>query len=118
MFGKLKKAAKKVKQRLTIGDTDPEVVEAYRQAQRQGRLERARREGYATGIGAKKKRRGASVGGIFDMITTAGKNINRNIERSYSGGTVLDLGGGVSGTRKKRKSKRKKKRKRKVVVYV
>ncbi len=111
MFGKLKKAAKKVKQRLTIGDTDPEVVEAYRQAQRQGRLERARREGYATGIGAKKKRRGASVGGIFDMITTAGKNINRNIERSYSGGTVLDLGGG--GTKSKRRKKSRKRRKRK-----
>lgn len=67
-------------------------------------------------------KRGAKKAGkagfdIFDKVTSAGQNVNKNIGKGGSQGLTLDLGfGGTSQVRKKkRKTKRKGKR---VVIYL
>ena len=64
----------------------------------------------ASPVVKREAKRAAKTGSsIFDTITKFGGNVNRNIERSYSGGPRFDLIG--SGNRKAGGKKRRKHRK-------
>ncbi len=56
--------------------------------------------------------------GVLDTVTRWGSNVNRNIEKQYSGGPTFDLGFGSNKKTGKRKRKKGRKGKRRRITVV